>query len=70
MKRKLYKDLKQKYNNLILMEEDQDDNFDYFYLGFDEGTYTTRHSFVRVRENSVEYTSIPPSDESDWKTME
>jgi hypothetical protein len=50
--------------------ENKESQYIYIYLGFDEGSHTTRNAFVRVSSGGViQYSEIPPEDESDWKDM-
>lgn len=66
-KTSLYKDLVTKYPNTILFVEDQDSNYVYLYLGFDEKTHTTRYAFARVSSHGVvQYTTTPPENDNDW----
>jgi len=66
-----YKDLSKEYPNVILFVDDKRNNYIYIYLGFDEGTHATRKAFVRVdSDGTVQYSEIPPGQESDWVNMQ
>ena len=69
--RSYYKQLQNKYSNIISFIEDKDNDYVYIYLGFDESSHTTRHAFVRVNHNGIVYfRTIAPAEESDWKIMQ
>ena len=65
-----YKELTKKYPNVIIFVQDKDSHYFDIYLGFDEGTHTTRKAFVRVSpKGTVQYSEMPPAIESDWVNM-
>jgi hypothetical protein len=66
-----YIDLSKEYPNVILFVDDKRSHYIYIYLGFNEGTHTTRKAFVRVSSDArVQYSEIPPAVESDWVNMQ
>ena len=66
-----YKDLSKEYPNVILFALDKNSQYINIYLGFNEGTHTTRKAFVRVSSaGTVEYSEIPPAVESDWANIQ
>ena len=70
LKTNYYKDLSKEYSNIRMFVQDKNNQYIYIYLGFNEGTHTTRKSFVRVSlDGTVQYSEIPPADESDWVNM-
>ena len=63
--------LKKKYPNTIFFIEDgSSENDRMIYLGFDEGTHTTRHSFLRVDDHGVVYENKDLTfDEIKWVVL-
>ena len=52
---KYVRNLASKYSNIHLRIEDRDSAYREFYLGFDEGTHTTRYDTLKVDENGIVY---------------
>ena len=48
-------DLILKYPNVLMRVEESDAKFRILYLGFDEGTHTTRYQTLKVDKNGVVY---------------
>jgi len=63
----LFQALGRKYENAIIFVEASDAEGIHVYLGFDEGTHTTRHSSLLVRRNLTVWKEITrPDYELDW----
>ena len=64
----LARSLRRKHRNTIIYVEGASADGVHVYLGFDEGTHTTRHSSLRVRPDGTLWRQFTRPDlEIDWR---
>jgi hypothetical protein len=62
--------LSRQYTNVIMFVEGDDEAGVHVYLGFDEGTHTTRHAALLVKaDGSVWQQVTRPDYELDWEPV-